>query len=105
MQNLQKDLAWSKIIRDDFFRGNLETQDGGLVKHHTFETQINKLNQEVARLIHAKTEMQAQLLQIAQRVEATSANLQGVKDQLKTWIFLTSYSSSSMRTHTARHYY
>ena len=64
--------AWSKIVKDDFHKGNLERDESveghneDLVCHHSLSRQMEKLNQEVARLIHAKSETQAQLLQITQ---------------------------------------
>jgi TolA-binding protein len=61
--------TWSIIVSEDFKARNLKATTSGVVGGVTFEAQVNKLNSEVARMIQAKTDMQAQLQQMNRQAE------------------------------------
>jgi hypothetical protein len=75
--------VWSEIISEDFKERNLSASNGGLVGGATFQNQVHKLNQEVACLIEAKAEMQAQLQQLVNATTTTVWELRVVKDRLQ----------------------
>ena len=77
---------WSKTVKDDFVRGNVEgnssTENNNILRRRTVPDELAKLNSEVTRMRTIHNDIQAQVTLCFQQGQHTETELSSVKTSL-----------------------